>query len=118
MAHPLKKASEIVIGKSTYRLVFDFDAIAEAEEITGKSLIAGMADINIQRPKINEVRALLFASAKAEHPQLTYEYAKTLVSQKNFFDVWLKVLEAWSNASAEPDESEEGASENPMPDQS
>ena len=115
MKNPVKKEREITLGGHTYHLTFDFEAIAEAEEITGKPLLTGLGDINVQRPKINDVRALFFASAKANDPSLTYEAVKPLINAKNILDVWLAVLQSWDQSSPEP---EEGSTDsNPNPDQ-
>jgi hypothetical protein len=116
MSHPEKPTVEITLGGKKYELVFDFDAIAEAEDITDRSLIVGMYTSEAVRPKISFLRALFFACAHALQPTLTYDEAKLLVTLKTFGDVWMKVLEAWRLS--QPDAEESKDAENPTQGQS
>lgn len=124
--NPLKKGSEVEVNGTKYKLVFDFAAIAEAEELTGHTLLAGMKQEFLTQPPINRVRDMFFASAKALQPNLTYEKAKLEfiehmdkagVPVVALGDIWTKVLEAWFESSIEP-ETEEAPPENPTQDQS
>lgn len=108
-ANPTQPAVKLKIGDETFDLVFDFEAIAEAEEITGKSLLSGLDAQNAARPAINFVRALFFACAKPRRPGLTYEQAKVYVTRESFADVWKAVLEAWTAAFTETEAQAEPA---------
>jgi hypothetical protein len=109
--NPVKKGTEIELDGTVYHLVFDFEAIAEAEEITGKSLITGLTTKLVKEPTINFVRAMFYASAKTMQPALTFDTAKKLITRKTIVDIWFKILEAWFNSAPEPEDAE--ASANP-----
>jgi len=92
------------MGKKTYKLVFDFDAIAEAEELTGRSLITGLTRDMLNSPKINFIRGMFYACAKKHQPELTFESAKNLITLKNYIKVWETVLGAFADAMKSADE--------------
>lgn len=115
MHHPEKPSVKLMLGGVSYSLVYDFEAIAEAEDILDKPLITGLRGRDITTPRVNLVRAMFFATAHATHPELTYEQAKALVTRDNLVEVWPKVLEAWTLAQPDAEESDEIR---PTPDQS
>lgn len=103
MQNPTSQAVKLQIAGQTFELVFDFEAIADAEEITGRPLLTGLRRNDIESPSINLVRAMLFACIHARHSLTTFAQAKVLVTRKNLADVWGKVLEAWTEGLAEPE---------------
>lgn len=103
--NPIKPVVELPLQGVTYRLSYDFDAIAEAEDIVDRPLITGLRRKDIERPTINLVRAMFFAAARANHPELTYEQIKALVTRDNWGSIWGSVLKAWIAGSPEPEES-------------
>ena len=108
MHNPTMPAVELTIDGARYLLRFDFEAIATAEDIVGRSLLTGLRQQDIQAPSVSLVRAMLFACLLAEQ-SITYAEAKALVTRKNLADVWGKVLEAWTAGMVEPDEKAEQA---------
>lgn len=114
MHHPEKPSAKLTLSGVEYKLVYDFEAIAEAEDILDKPLITGLRGRDITTPKVNLVRAMFFACAHAYHPELTYEQAKAFITRTNLVEIWPKVLEAWTLA--QPDA--EKSNENPMQDRS
>ena len=60
MQNPTSPAVTLQIAGSSFDLVFDFEAIADAEEITGRPLLTGLRRRDIESPSINLVRAMLF----------------------------------------------------------
>ena len=114
MKDHLKKPVEIAIAGNTYLLVWDFNSLATAEEITGRQLHPMMAQKDYAAPKINFVRALFFAMLHKEQPHLSYEAAKALVTQDTFVVVWTSSLEALTRGLAAPD-SNEAESDYPTP---
>ena len=108
MKHPERPTVELPLGGRTYKLVFDFDAIATAEEETDTAIITGLMVGDVVKPKINFLRALFFSCAHAEQPDLTYEQAKALVTLKTFGTIWMKVLEAWKASNPAAEESDSG----------
>lgn len=113
MSNPVTPHVRLKLAGVEYRLVYDFDAIAEAEEIVDKPLITGLRGRDITTPKVSLVRAMFFATAHVAHPELTTEQVKSLITRDNLVEVWTKVLEAWT--ASQPDADEE-SDENPTPD--
>jgi len=106
--HP---AVELVVGDVTYALKFDFEAVAEVEDLTGKPLLTGLTRSSIEKPIIPFVRAMLYAALRTEEPDVTFDQAKKLVTRRSLLTVWGKVLDAWVIFQEEPDPAEEGPSE-------
>ena len=109
MNHPEKPSVKLKLAGTEYTLVYDFDAIAEAEEILDRPLITGLRGRDIATPTISLVRAMFFATAHATHPELTFEQVKALVTRKTLADIWVKVLEAWQLAQPDADEASDTA---------
>ena len=63
-------------------MVFDFEAIADAEEITGRALLTGLRRQDIEAPSINLVRAMAFACIHKRHSLTTFEQVKPLVTTR------------------------------------
>jgi hypothetical protein len=104
MSNPTSPSVKLQIAGSSFELVFDFEAIAEAEEITGRALLTGLRRRDIEAPAINLVRAMLFACIHPKQPKVVFAEIKPLVTRENITDVWAKVLEAWTEGLSEPDE--------------
>ena len=107
MQNPTVPKIKLTLGSITYPLHFDFEAIAEAEEIVGRPLLTGLRQRDIQSPTINLVRSMLFACLRHDSPNLSFTEVKSFVTRKNLAEVWGKVLEAWTQGMAEPDEDAE-----------
>jgi hypothetical protein len=94
MHNPTQPATKLTIAGQEYSLVFDFEAIAEAEEITGLALITGINAKTVNTPRISTIRGMLYAALRRRHAGLTYSEAAKLVAFHNFNLVWGAVLEA------------------------
>jgi hypothetical protein len=114
MPNPIKKPVAIKLHGVDYTLMFDFDAVAAAEDISGRPLLTGLSPKDVTSPTISLVRAMLFASLLPTQPDTTFSEAKALVTRDNLVEIWIKVLEAWNNSNPDP----EPASENPIQGQS
>jgi hypothetical protein len=104
MQNPTSPAVKLQIAGSSFDLVFDFEAIADAEEITGRALLTGLRRRDIEAPAINRVRAMLFACVHTTHALAKFVDVKKLVTRANLTEIWGKVLEAWTEGLAEPSE--------------
>jgi hypothetical protein len=104
MSNPTAPTTPLALKGTEYKLLFDFQAVADAEEITGRSLITGLRQKDFEAPGIKLVQALLYACLKVHHPLMTYELAKTLVTLKTIGKIWSAVTDAWAAAMNEPDE--------------
>ena len=99
-----------------YELAFDFDAVATAEDITGRPLLTGLTRKDVDTPTISLVRAMFFACLLPRQPQTTFAEAKALVTRETLQAVWGKTLDAWVASLPEPVEAAPG--ENPTGGQS
>lgn len=115
---PVAPSTKLIVEDKEYELLFDFEAIARAEDLTGKALLSG---INLNQreyrtPSISLIRNMLFASISALHPEITLSEAKAIVTKHNYMYVWSTVMDAWVKGLSEPDP-EEVKKENPQTDQ-
>jgi hypothetical protein len=109
MANPFNKTVILSLDGVYWTLLFDFEAIANAEEVTGRALFSGISGKDVTSPTINLVRAMLYAAVQAYQPATTFAEAKALVTRKNFVDIWTKLLEAWTKSWDEDVEDEVAA---------
>ncbi len=109
MTNPIAPDTNIKIKGVDYTLKFDFEAIATAEELTGRSLLVDFAGVmqKGKMPNITTVRALFFAALYSTHPDVLYEQAKAMVTQHNISAVWIATVGAWVKGLGQPDPDEE-----------
>ncbi|MGA2650420.1 MAG: hypothetical protein ABSF28_07845 [Terracidiphilus sp.] len=103
MKNPVAPSTTLKLGGVSYELLFDFESIALAEELTDRSLLTGLRSKDILAPSIRLVQAMLFACIHARHPEVTFAEAKLLINRKNLSSTWGSILSAWSAGMAEPD---------------
>lgn len=116
--NPTQPTTPLTINGETYELLFDFEAVARAEEIVDRPLLTGLRQRDLATPTITLVRAMLFACLQANHPEFNFAGAKALVTRANLGAIWLAVLAAWTAGLAEPDEDAEEEAGNPLTAQS
>ena len=92
----------LTVGDRMLQLVFDFEAIAEAEDVCGRTILSGLSSKEIYHPPIRLVQATLYASLLKYQPQITWAEAKAFVTAKTMSDIWIKVIEAWNKAMVDP----------------
>jgi hypothetical protein len=114
--NPVQPSTSVTIDGKEYSLLFDFESIALAEELTDRSLLTGLRTKDINSPSIRLVQSMLFACIHANHPEVTYAEAKALINRKNLSKAWGSILTAWSAGMAESDPEEDDA--DPKPGQS
>lgn len=100
---PVLPDVSITVKGVEYHLVFDFNAIAQVEDLTGKSLLTVFSEGSLNASKI---RALLYAALLSEHPDMTLEAAGKLVTLKNMNDIIEKIMAAWQASQAEAEDQE------------
>lgn len=103
MRNAVQPHVKLSLGGAEYRLVFDLDAVAEAEDMLDRALITGLTQQDVFRPKVSLVRAMLYAVLHHEHPEMTFDAVKHLVTRANLTEVWTKVFEAWCQSNPEPE---------------
>jgi len=100
-------------GEVDFELIFEFEAIARAEDLTGGALLSGLTRRDVDHPQISLVRAMLYAALLETQPRITLEEASAFVTRKTFKPIWAKLLDAWvlsmndaEDGSADPPESQ------------
>lgn len=81
-----------------YQVQFDFEAIAEAEDLTDRPILTGLTKRQLNHPTINFVRAMFFAGLRRHHAELTYEEVTQLVNRENMASLWADLIEAWADS--------------------
>jgi hypothetical protein len=95
----------ITLNGKQYRLVFDFNAIARVEELTGMNLFGSFDFTNLNASKF---RAMLYASLLKENPAITLDEAGELINAKNLAEITIKMVEAWHGSRPEIVKDESG----------
>lgn len=111
-SNPTQPTTPLSINGVAYKLLFDFEAIANAEDLIGRPLLMGLSKRDIDRPTISLVRAMLYTGLHTCQPDLTYAQAQSLVDRKNIAHVWGKILVAW--AESIPDGDKDAAATDPL----
>jgi hypothetical protein len=111
VSNPVAPVREITIKGTTYKLKFSFEAVAEAEDLTGQALLAGT--FMSEPPRINRVRAMFYASLHTFQPTLTVEEVTKMVTKNNFIEVWAVTMKSWGDGMGEPDPEDSAEGEAP-----
>jgi len=117
MLTPYAEPVKVKLGGKEYQLLYDYNSIAEAEQILNKTLLMEVIYDVQQKPKIDFVRDMFFALARPRHPELTTEQVKGLIhSVSTMTKAWLASMKALTEGAAERDEEPEPS--DPQQDQS
>src|SRR5580704_7905045 len=86
-ADPTLPFTEITIAGATYKMCFDYEALAKAETILVR--MGHDVNLNVCLPRLNfaNTRVLFAASLLAYQPETDFEVAKALVSRLNLFAI-------------------------------
>jgi hypothetical protein len=117
--NPTNPVVKLTVDAKVYSLVFDFEAVAQAEEMLDRALLTGIHKKDIASPPISLVRAMLFACLRVHHPEILFDAShlqheateqevvadvKSLVNRDNIRRIWDSVLEAWTAGLADDEE--------------
>ena len=82
---------DLVISGETYKLAYDFNAIVQAEKMTGVNLLASVVG------EINAVslRGLLWAALLRDRPEITIEHTGGLILPSNIATIRQAIVTAW-----------------------
>lgn len=116
--NPVSPTTPLTVNGVHYALLFDFEAVAKAEELLDRPLLTGLRQKDITTPTITLVRAMLYACLQANHSTISYDTTKSLVNRKNWAEVWTSVLQAWTSGLAESDPEEDAVAVDPTTSQS
>jgi hypothetical protein len=100
-ADPTLHFTEVKLSGKTYKLIYDFDAVAKAEALTGLPLLVGVdwSKINAQR-----IRAMLYASVLVAHPEIKLSDITKLITVRNLPRIERALVDAWVSSTPDPDE--------------
>ena|ERR1039457_7159664 len=104
---------KLSIAGKDYSLLFDFEAIKEAEDISGLAILSGITRKNVNAPRISLIQAMLYAGLQRHDSELTFEKASELVTLHNWSEIWNKVILAWV-ACMGPSKPEDGKANPPI----
>lgn len=110
-ADPTMEFTELKIGKRTYKLTYDFDAIARVEASTGISLLLGFDHTQINSAE--RCAAMLHASLLPAQPEITLEQTKRLIKPATIGLIAQALNKAWYASIAEADPEEAENAQNP-----
>ena len=113
-ADPTIKFVPLKLGDKEYKLCFDFDSIAIAEERTGMSLLAG---VNFTNLGVRRIRAMLYASALKANPEVTLKEFTPHIKLTNIAKIQVALADAWveSMPTAALEDTNKAEEENPTP---
>jgi hypothetical protein len=78
-ADPTVQFTPVVIAGQTYQLAYKFNALAEAERLTGCNLLQGMGGLILGGMTALQFRAMLYAGLQKAYPETTLEQAGDLI---------------------------------------
>lgn len=95
-ADPTIEFAALEIDGETYRLCYDFGAIAEAEKLTGCNLLQGIAYILVNGATASQFRGLFYAALRKAHPKMTIAEADRLVRIDTMADIRTAIETAYT----------------------
>jgi hypothetical protein len=108
MANPHKGETELVIGDDTFIIRFTANAICEAEEALGKTIIQITDDLAGGKISMILVRGLLWAGLRDKHPKIDLRQAgDMIVAAGGMMPVFLVISDAFAKAFPPPGQSAE-----------
>lgn len=109
MANPKNLAIDIDLDKPR-KLLFDFNALANLEEVLKRSMLEPGA---LVMRSAGEIRAFLWATLKGDDPTITIEQAGALINAGNMQTVWDALNAAQAAHLPEPEAPKEDAPADP-----
>jgi hypothetical protein len=100
---PTLPFTEIAIAGKTYKMCFDYEALAQAETRLVK--MGHDVNLNVCLPRLNfaNTRVLFAASLLTYQPDTDFVAAKALVTRLNLFAVLNAMITAWNEEMPEPE---------------
>lgn len=95
-ADPTVEFAVLEIDEQKYKLAWDFNALALAEEKTGVNLLDGMAGFFLNTATLSQYRGLLWAAMLKAHPGTTIEQAGMLLHAHNLPDIRRALAQAYN----------------------
>jgi hypothetical protein len=112
-ADPTVRYVPLTLGGKTYQLIYDFDSIARAEEMTGMELLFG---VNWTKIGAKRMRAMLVACMLKAHPDIKPSELTPHITHKNILKIQTALIDAW--VASTPEQEEESEANPPQPEAS
>jgi hypothetical protein len=93
---PTIQFAPLEIDGKTYRLTYDFNAIAQAEAASGCNLLQGVAGFLLNTANAAQYRGLLYAALLKAQPRMTIDQAGNLVRIDTMPDIRRALAEAYN----------------------
>jgi hypothetical protein len=93
-ADPTIEFATLSIDDVEYKLAYSFNAIAEAESVTGCNLLRGLESLTDL--SATQLRGLLYAAMTVAHPEFTIEQVGHLIRLDTIGPVTTALAEAYS----------------------
>lgn len=102
-ADPTIKFTPLKLGKKTYQLCYDFEAVAKAEALTGMELLIG---VDWSHVSVMRARAMLYACALKAHPDIKVDEFSPYLRHRYIQQIQSALFEAWTESVPEDEGSE------------
>lgn len=79
VADAVTPSAEVEIDGQAFRLVYDFNAIADAESAAGCNLLHGLSATMLNTMNAAQLRGLFWAALRRHHPGITVQRAGELI---------------------------------------
>lgn len=103
-ADPTARFTTLEIGGKTFKLCYDFEAIAKAEELTGMALLFGVDWSHIDARRM---RAMLCAAMLKAQPDTKPEQLTKFFTHQNVLKIQNAIIDAWLNSTPEAKDDDE-----------
>jgi hypothetical protein len=113
-ADPTQPTADVVINDETYRLCFDMQALAEAEEQLIREGHTVCLLVEMNKVTIRSTQIMFTAAARKYQPFLSFEdVAELLSTPKELLKACAAIYDAFNKSAAPTEKPVEGAEENP-----
>jgi hypothetical protein len=98
----VKGWASLTIAGETYRLIYSFNAIAEAETEAGCNLLHGISAALLNTMSAAQMRGLFYAALKPFQPAMTLAVAGAMIRIDTLPDIFEAISEAYKLAMEKP----------------
>lgn len=99
-ADPTARFALLELNGETYWLIFDFNAIARAEQVAKVNLLESLDFSGLTAA---QYRGLFYASLLKAHPEVTIDEVGQLINLRSMAKISAALLQAWKNSTGVED---------------
>jgi hypothetical protein len=103
-ADPTVRYAKLELSGEEYSLVFDFNAIATAEQVAKVNLLESFY---FQNMTAAQFRGMFYAALRKAHPEISLQQAGDLITVKTLPVIQEALLKAWQNSITGTDHEDE-----------